>query len=225
MRVSTEYLQNRFGTFNTAYFGGILPVPRFVVSNSRTVLGKFCCLRQRAGLLRRAVCTDFTIMVSAWYDVTERDYDNVLLHEMIHYYIAFRQLRDTSAHGPLFRREMKRLNALGWNINVTTRTGQWTVAERNRRGRYTVLALTTSDGRHFLSVVNPSYSARIDIMAAGLPNIIWRAWFVSDDDDYFAKFARARSLRGRVVPSAEFRRIVNSMQRVEIQRRQTETRR
>ena len=44
--------------------------------------------------------------------------EDTILHEMIHYHIAVNQLRDTSAHGRLFRREMKRINAEG-NRHIT----------------------------------------------------------------------------------------------------------
>ena len=37
---------------------------------------------------------------------------------MIHYFIAVNQLRDTSSHGRLFRREMARINADG-NRHIT----------------------------------------------------------------------------------------------------------
>lgn len=213
MRVSTEYLRSRFGTFNAEYFGGALPEPRFVVSNSRTILGQFSCRRERKWPFGRTRMTDYTIKVSGYYDMTERDCDNVLLHEMIHYRIAFGGLRDTSPHGQVFRREMARLNACGWNISVSTRTRQWAVAERNRRGPYTVLALTTTDGRRMLSVANPAYAARIDSIAARSAAVRERAWYVSDDD-YFASFPRARSLRGRIVDSAEFARVTARMRSI-----------
>lgn len=46
-------------------------------------------------------------------DLPEELVEDTILHEMIHYYIAFNQWRDTSTHGQLFRREMKRINEKG----------------------------------------------------------------------------------------------------------------
>lgn len=210
MKITTDYLRGRFASFNAAYFGGKLPEPQFVVSNSRTVLGQFRCRRERKGLFGRYRNTGYMIKVSVYYDVTEREYDNVLLHEMIHYHIAYSGRRDSSAHGPLFRNEMERLNACGWNISVSTATRHWAVAERNRRTEYIVLALVTTDGRRLLSVVNPKYVARIDAMASRSPLVERHDWYTSADD-YFASFPQSRSLRGRIMKHAEFDRRVKSM--------------
>lgn len=209
--ITPDRLRNRFATFNALYFGGTLPEPQFAVSNSRTVLGRFSCRRQRGWLFGRSRFTDYMIKVSGYYDIGERECDNILLHEMIHLYIAHSGLRDTSPHGPLFRREMERLNAFGHGIGVTTDTKRWTVAERNRRTAYNVLALTTADGRRFLSVVSPAYVGRVDRMAARQKNIASRRWYVSSDS-FFASFPMSRSLRARPVSQAEFDRITAALE-------------
>ena len=46
-------------------------------------------------------------------DLPEELVEDTILHEMIHYYIAFNHWSDTSTHGQLFRREMKRINEKG----------------------------------------------------------------------------------------------------------------
>ena len=147
MDITTDILAIYFDKFNKAYFDGKLPVPRFAVTNSRTILGQFICTRERRKILRPSVCTGFTIKVSRYYDITERDYHNILLHEMIHYHIAYHGMRDTSPHGVLFKRMMNTLNSHGWHITVSTNTRQWAVAEANRKAQYNVLTLTATDGR------------------------------------------------------------------------------
>jgi len=207
MDITTDILAIYFDKFNKAYFDGKLPVPRFAVTNSRTILGQFICTRERRKILRPSVCTGFTIKVSRYYDITERDYHNILLHEMIHYHIAYHGMRDTSPHGVLFKRMMNTLNSHGWHITVSTNTRQWAVAEANRKAQYNVLTLTATDGRQFVSVVNPSYIAHVDSIAAQSPMIKSRQWYVSAND-YFASFPLTRSLRGRRVSRSEMERIM-----------------
>lgn len=48
-----------------------------------------------------------------------RDLVETLLHEMIHAYIHLKRIRDTGAHGPIFKQHMNRINsAAGTNITV-----------------------------------------------------------------------------------------------------------
>lgn len=49
----------------------------------------------------------FSIYISTYYDCSERDYQTVLLHEMIHYLICFLRLDDTSPHGVLFKKKRR----------------------------------------------------------------------------------------------------------------------
>lgn len=194
-----EKLEQLFDHFNEAYFGGKLPKVRLVVSNSRTQLGQFRCEQRRRWFLGSPVMANPVIKVSAYYKLPERETMNILLHEMIHYYIAWSGKRDTSSHGRLFRQWMDRLNREhGWNIRVSVPTGQWAVAERNRKKDYLVLALQTVKGHRMLSVVNPEYQALIEREIQHAPAVLCHQWLHSDDA-YFSGFPAVRSLRCRRV--------------------------
>lgn len=210
MNITTEYLKAQFDKFNAAYFGRTLPEPKFCVTRSRTFLGQFRCTRKRRGLLRRTVCTDLKIKVSSYYDMPEREYDNVLLHEMIHMYIAVKGLKDTAPHGRVFREIMERLNSTyGWTISISANTRRWAVAEANRRTRYDVLTLETTDGKMFVAVINPAYITRVDAMASRSAMVKSHSWHVSASD-YFSSFPLTRSLRGRRVTRDEMKRILQT---------------
>ena len=47
MIVSVSWLESQFQQFNTAYFGGGLPLPILGLCRSRTRLGYFSCKRAR----------------------------------------------------------------------------------------------------------------------------------------------------------------------------------
>lgn len=208
MDITTEYLKTQFDEFNRAYFGSTLPEPKLCVNNSRTMLGQFRCKRQRRPLSRRTTYTDLTIKVSRYYDMPEREYQNVLLHEMIHMYIAVKGLKDTSPHGVVFREIKDRLNSMyGWTVTVSGRNRQWPVAEANRKRLYNVLTLETTDGRTFVSVVNPAYIDSVNSMATMSPMVKSHRWHTSSDE-YFASFPLTRSLRGRLTNRRELERIL-----------------
>ena len=208
MKITIEYLTGEFQRFNRDYFENGLPLPRLVLSRSKTRLGSFACQRKLTWKGYRL--SHFTIRISTYYNMSERQVQNILLHEMIHYSIAYRGLKDSSAHGIVFRGMMEVLNHKhGWEITVTQNTKGWELSEQarqrvNRRPKaWLVLAMRTSNGRCFLSVVNPKFQQRLETQIKRVPDIVFHQWFQSDDE-YFADFPAVRSLRGRRVPLSLF---------------------
>lgn len=208
MKLTLQYIQKQFGLFNAAYFDMELPEPRFEIVNTRTKLGQFRCKRRRKWFGRGYLATDCAICMSRFYEMSERDYQNVLLHEMIHYYIAHHGVADTAPHGRTFIRMMNRLNAeYGWDISVRADTRQLKAAGENRSGARIVLALATHDGQRYFSVVHPNYRSRIDSLISKSPTVTACEWFVTTND-YFSSFTKSRSLRGRRTGRKEFERVM-----------------
>ena len=129
----------------------------------------------------------------------------MLLHEMIHLYIAWKGIRDDAPHGRVFRRMMDELNTrYGWNITVSTSMrGRQTTAPRDSNRQRLVLALENSRGECFLSVVNPRYAVRLKAQLGRAIDVRPRVWFVSTDP-FFADFTTVRSLRARRVTRTIF---------------------
>lgn len=129
----------------------------------------------------------------------------VLLHEMIHYYIAWKGIRDDAPHGSVFRSIMNGLNTRhGWNISVSaSMRGRKTAAPHNDRRPRLVLALENSRGECFLTVVNPRYAAQLKSRLKNAADATQRAWFVSTDP-FFSDFTTVRSLRARKVKREVF---------------------
>lgn len=200
-------LDTWFAEYNRLYFSGKLPRPKLALSRSRTRLGYMQCVR-RSGITGPRL-SGFSIYVSVYYDCDERVYQTVLLHEMIHYYIAYFGLRDTSAHGPLFRSMMTAINKHGWHISVSQCTRGWKVREqlRSRRTRLILVIKTASRGT-FVSVVSPSYalSIRRRISVIGR-DVLSAEWYTSSDEE-FESYSEVRSLRGRRVSAEELERLM-----------------
>lgn len=118
MKPSIEYIQSCFDTYNTRFFNGSLPPIPIKLSNARNFLGKVTFVKHRKWLFGDWTYSNFTLRINTRYDLPEELIQDTILHEMIHYYIAVNHLRDTSTHGQLFRREMKRINEQG-NRHIT----------------------------------------------------------------------------------------------------------
>lgn len=218
MTPDVSWMQTQFDVFNRAYFEGKLPQPRFAVSKSRTRLGTMACRRTVSWKGTRL--TDFTIRLSAYYDLTERQALNVLLHEMIHYAIAYNGWRDTAPHGKLFRRFMKHFNEVhGWEIAVSTSTKDFIPLAANApsdtahtRTRL-VLALAFDDGRRFLSVVNPAYARTIDRQLPRVPHLQAHAWFRTADP-FFASYPAVRTPKAHCVSEKVFEEQIAKMHEI-----------
>ncbi len=203
MELTVQLLRDWFGQFNTRYFGGELPEPRLAVNKSRRLLGQFSCKKVRKGLFRGYKTVGYTIKVSEYYDLSMHEYQSTLLHEMIHYYIMYTCKKDTSAHGRLFRQWMQRLNQDGWNVAVSSKTDRYAIRQQPSDAQYLLLVLKTRDGKHFLSVVNPSYRTYIERQISLSSVIIDYHWLVSRDTRY-AHWVRVRSLRGKRITETEY---------------------
>lgn len=193
--MTIDYLIQTFQRFNRDYFGGGLPLPRLVLTRAKTRLGSFSCRRKLTWKGYRT--SDYTIRISTYYTMTERQVQNVLLHEMIHYSIAYTRLKDTAPHGIVFRGMMDNLNRkYGWEITIRQNTRGWQPAVERKAVERLVLAVQTADGKHFLSVVNPKSRIQLEERLYRLSDIRWHAWYRSTDD-FFADFPQVRTLRGR----------------------------
>lgn len=209
MQIDTATMARWFDEFNRLYFSDRLPVPRFATGRSRHALGTMVTKTDRR--LLAITRKSYTIRLSNYYDMPEKEFQNVLLHEMIHLYIAAEGLKDTSSHGRLFRREMQRINAFGWNIRVSIRTGGEIKARKPEKTRQRlVLALTLKDGRHVLSVVNPHYIKALTARLVLADDIKTYAWYVTSDA-YFSGFPAVRSMKGRFVEASFFEEMVRKL--------------
>lgn len=214
MQITTEHMKAWFTELNGMYFNGELPVPRLKTGNSRTQAGSMSCKYRRFPGVRK--CYDFCIRLSNYYDISEDEFRNVFMHEMIHYYIAVKGLRDTSPHGTLFRRIMNSLNARGWHITVTGK-GSKPVAEHNRSRIRTrlILSLTDSGGRRMLSVVSPRYARAVDRTLSNAPEVVSHSWHVSADS-VFSTWPAVRTARARRVSEADYADLLSRTQPFDI---------
>ena len=113
-----DYIQSCFDEYNARFFGGSLPPIPIRLSHARTFLGKVTFVRHRTWLFGPTRNENFVLRINTRIDLPESLVQDTILHEMIHYYIAINQLRDTSTHGRLFRQLMARINAEG-NRHIT----------------------------------------------------------------------------------------------------------
>ena len=207
--LTIDYLRQAFEHYNDLIFEGKLPVPKLKWSRAKTRLGQMACKRKTSW--GRTKYYDFTISISNYYKLTKEEIDDVLIHEMIHYSIAYTGLKDTSAHGIVFRGMMDKINrTFNRHITISVRTRNLQARSAQQPKDYLILALKMKDGKYFLSSVNPSAAGKLAISLARAREIAHYAWYQSQDE-YFRSMPRVRSLRGRQVSAEVYETMIEKM--------------
>ena len=106
--VTVEYLEKAFDHYNHLCFGGLLPRPKLRLSRAKSRLGWMRYKVDANG--ESPIPYDFAIGITTAYRLNTEQIDDVLIHEMIHYHIAYHQLRDNAPHGRRFRQIMESIN-------------------------------------------------------------------------------------------------------------------
>lgn len=191
------YIQSRFDEFNARYFNGSLPPVPIKLSHAKGFLGKLTFTRRKQGLFRGYRNEDFVLRINARIDLPEELVQDTILHEMIHYYIAVNNLKDSSTHGALFRREMARINAEGGrHITVSHRLTETERAQAVVHKTRMVAVVHFKDGKTGVKVVpnrreHVLYWQRMALRRFAIDKIEWHL----TDDDYFAKFPSSVAMK------------------------------
>ncbi len=196
MIITKEYIEGKFAEFNRMCFGNELSLPPIRMSNARGYLGKvrYCRSVRLSGCGRYS---DFELIISSKVAnlANEREVEDVILHEMIHYYILSNQFEDSSAHGRMFREMMQTINQrYGRNITISHRRSEGEIESDSDRRRHYFCIVRLRDGR--TGLVMPAHT-RIFQIWSELPQLaaVERCdWYVSCDP-YFNRFRRSLSIK------------------------------
>jgi hypothetical protein len=131
MTLTISYISEKFEKYNNLYFNGSLKTPKFKISNSKRALGTLSISRRLN--FYGGYTKEHTISISKYYDRTEKQYDNTLIHEMIHLYISQNDIIDNGSHGRRFKAECARINKYGWNLSRTTDISGWKLSEEAQK--------------------------------------------------------------------------------------------
>lgn len=118
-----DYLDRKYTEFRSRFFGGDQGyLPRTMpigFCNSTKKLG-YCATTWRRGPFNQSSLVDCGIKLSNAFDYTPKTLDEVLIHEMIHAYLAYSPDREDNneSHGPRFTRWCDRINSSS-NYKIT----------------------------------------------------------------------------------------------------------
>lgn len=190
-----EYLIRYFNIYNARYFNSILPVPAFELMNAKHHLGQY--LNPSIG--------GHKIRITKAYEGAEVFFQNILIHEMIHYYLNFIGDKDKGwarSHGPNFKREAARINRDGWNIQRCATQEEMSLVTLVKAGKVSKASLHVTplsvidnpmDENQLVDFVLKSRSRdKETILWLSYPEIQRMVYSELNEDDYSFEFQEKR---------------------------------
>ena len=118
------HLMCAFRDYNNSYFNGVLPMPEFEITDSYKFFGYF-----HSNIYNNTIVNPL-IQISGIWDYTESQFRDILVHEMIHYYLAYTGRDIIGSHGDEFMSVAHKLNHdYGLNITETINYDEYTRRE------------------------------------------------------------------------------------------------
>lgn len=192
MQLTIDIIRENFRRFNNDYFGGSLREPLFELKKMKRLLG---------------LCYSDRIVITSYYDLPERYFQNVLLHEMIHFYIRNNsRLWELDPHGQNFSRIAARINREGgWNIRRTDSVRGVGLTAENRR-TWNACCFRTNDGHYFLFLMHRnSVNTYAEIMRKNHGVFREPVFFTTDDDKLCGSMTECRTqIKGIYVTADQY---------------------
>lgn len=187
MRANKEYVTEKFNEFNRTIFGNELPSINIRIGNAKTMLGSISYKKKTTW--KKTVYYDFKLTVSSYSELTEKEIEDVIIHEMIHYYILYFNIKDTSSHGVTFRRIMNSINKnFKRNITISKRNAT-PLPERSATKLYLVCTGELANGKLAVSVIPKSKIFTFWSLLPKLFKIRNVKWYASRDK-YFDRYPK-----------------------------------
>lgn len=218
MKPTTDYIERKFQEFNTLMFGSKLTMPPILLSRARTFVGQ-CAAKKRRTLFHGTQLFDFRLKFSICFDLSEEEWEDTIIHEMIHYYIGINGLKDTSAHGKVFRQMMEAINQrYGRKLTISHKTSPEQREElyNSRKVWHVIALLQFDDGRKGLKVL-PRIRQRIEAYRTTMlrDKRIKQIDLFMSNDPYFNRFPNSSAFNAILANEDEFMPHIQQAQHIE----------
>lgn len=204
MVLTLDFIAQSFHKFNKEYFDGKLETPRFEITNVKSYLGQYHWKYAPDGSLK-----DNIIHISKMFDRSETDYQNTIIHEMIHQYIRQNHIKDTRRHhGRVFNSIADRINSQGgWHIARTDSVAGCGLTDKSSVHTYYIgCFLSGTAGKYFRFRINPRYIEYYKGIFDKYPKHYKNVFiYTSTDDKTYAHYSQCHSsVRGYYISKEEY---------------------
>ena len=197
MKPTLQYVQDRFREYNQLFFNDTLPELPVELSDAKGFIG--VCKHKTRRLEDGSVEPyDFRLSINTRIDLPEEEIQDTIIHEMIHYFIGYNRLEDSSSHGPVFQHLMNTINQkYGRHITISHKgTKEESEQAVDKRARWHVIAVVTFFGGRKGIKVLPRVLDRILAYNNGLSDAqgVESVEFYLSNDPFFNRFPNSAAL-------------------------------
>ena len=218
MLITVPDIQGIFNKYNSLCFDGKLPLPRIRIGHAKGYLGqlRYKVKKDKSG---KATYSDFSLNFTQRYEMDQEKLEDVVIHEMIHYYIHYNNIQDTSAHGVVFRKMMDDINIrFKRNITISDRSGLPVSDESQQIKMHLVCVATLKSGDTGVAVCARTRAFEIYDELPRRYDILKFSWYFTSDQ-YVNRFKRTNTaklyradkeeVRQHLATAAELERVGN----------------
>ena len=194
MLITVSDIQGIFNKYNSLCFDGKLPLPRIRIGHAKGYLGqlRYKVKKDKSG---KATYSDFSLNFTQRYEMDQEKLEDVVIHEMIHYYIHNNNIQDTSAHGVVFRKMMDDINIrFKRNITISDRSGLPVSDESQQIKMHLVCVATLKSGDTGVAVCARTRAFEIYDELPRRYDILKFSWYFTSDQ-YFNRFKRTNTAK------------------------------
>ena len=151
--------------------------------------------------------------------LAEAEVEDIIIHEMIHYYIAYNKIADTSAHGRVFRELMNGINErFGRHVRISHKpTPEQKEQLYDTKQRWRVVALVTfKDGRTGIKVL-PRMASKVQhyYQVVSRESSIASVELYITSHPFFNRYPSSSALRVHYIDKAEAERHLEGAEKLE----------
>lgn len=206
MRATIEYVKQKFDVYNKLMFAGNLPSIPVRISNASSFMGK-CKSKIRRHPDGRESHSDFELCISCYRDLPEKTLDDIIIHEMIHYFIHYNGLVDTSPHGVIFKGIMHSINtAFNRRIEISHKpaSDQYESSPAVRRKYHVVAVVRYVSGKYGVKIL-PRVHETIIKYCRAVETVadINKVDLYMSDDPFFNRYPCSGALKVYVITKEE----------------------
>ena len=218
-KATIPYVEKKFEEFNHLIFDGKLPKLPIELSDAKTFLG-MCVYKRRRTLWGRTECYDFKLRINTRIDLPEAEVEDIIIHEMIHYYIGYNKIVDTSTHGRVFREMMNTINErYGRHIRISHKPN---MEQREQlygtKERWRIVALVTfKDGQTGIKVL-PKIKPKIAnyYNAVSRESSVVSVELYMTNNTFFNRYPSSSVLRVHYIDRAEAEKQLDGAEKFEL---------
>ena len=190
MRANIFFVKERFDHFNSLCFEDKLPKVRLRMSSSLRTLGT---LRYPRQFTTKTSPSEITLSISNRLDQDVSIIEDTIIHEMIHLYILWFRIKDTSTHGEIFKRIMTHINRKhNRHITITHKGSvEEKTTDRILKPRL-VLVSKLKSGEDVVTVCSPRFTLPIFRKLSKSP-VVRTIMIIVSYDPIFAHYPASRT--------------------------------